>query len=141
MSKKINIVLQNGGSNLVDFENIHLEQISSIFSFSCEIINCSVASFFDQAKFWIIIDLLLDKLKPNGQLMLSLYDTKRLAFLYSNGQVNVSDYLGLMKSINNCISLPEVIDFLGKKQDIVFVDTKRDQLITNITLAKRAKNG
>ena len=46
-----------------------------------------------------------------------------------------------MKSINNCISLPEVIDFLGKKQDIVFVDTKRDQLITNITLAKRAKNG
>lgn len=141
MSKKINIVLQNGGSGLVDFENIHIDQISSVFSFSCDMINCSVASFFDQAKFWVIVDLLLDKLKPNGQLMLSLYDTKRLAFLYSNGQVNVSDYLGLTKSINNCISLPEVISFLSKKQDIVFVDTKRDQLIVNVTLAKSAPNG
>jgi hypothetical protein len=141
MSKKINIVLQNGGSSLVDFENIHIDQISSIFSFSCDMINCSVASFFDQTKFWVIVDLLLDKLKPNGQLMLSLYDTKRLAFLYANGQVNVSDYLGLTKSINNCISLPEVISFLSKKQDIVFVDTKRDQLIVNITLAKSAQNG
>lgn len=141
MSKKINIVLQNGGSGLVDFENIHIDQISSVFSVSCDMINCSVASFFDQAKFWVIVDLLLDKLKPNGQLMLSLYDTKRLAFLYSNGQVNVSDYLGLTKSINNCISLPEVISFLSKKQDIVFVDTKRDQLIVNVTLAKSAPNG
>lgn len=141
MSKNINIVLQNTASNLVDFENIPIEQISSIFSFSCDMINCSIASFFDQTKFWIIIDLLLDKLKPNGQLILSLYDTKRLALLYANGQINVTDYLGLMKTINNCISLPEIINFLHQKEDIVLIDTKRDQIITNVTLAKSAKNG
>lgn len=136
MSKKINIILQNMNSNLVGFENIPIEQISSVYSFSCDIINCSIASFFDQNKFWTIIEILIDKLKPNGQLSLSLYDVKRLASLYANNQVKDTDYLSLMKNINNSISLSDVIEYVSNKKDIILADTKKDQLIMYITLIK-----
>lgn len=136
MSKNINIILQNMNANLVGFENIPIDHISSIYSFSCDIINCSIASFFDHNKFWTIIEILIDKLKPHGQLSISIYDTQRIASLYINNQIQSSDYLGLMKNINNCISLSDFIEFSSKKQDIVLADIKKDNLITNIIIIK-----
>jgi hypothetical protein len=138
MSKNINIILSNTGSNLVGFDNVVIDQIASVYSFSCDIINCSIASFFDHVKFWTIIDLLLDKLKPNGQLVMSLYDTQRIAALYANNQIKNTDYLGLMKNINNCISLSDLVEFVSNKKDIVLADVKKDQLVTNITIIKNS---
>lgn len=137
MSKNINIVLHNTNTNLTGFENIIIDQISSVYSFSCDMVNCSIASFFDHAKFWTIIDILIDKLKPNGQLILSLYDTKRIATLYANNQIKNIEYLGLMKNINNCISLSDMVEFIGKKNELLLSDIKKDQLITNITILKK----
>jgi len=141
MSKNINIVLQNTNSTLAGFENVLIDQISSVYSFSCDIINCSFASFFDHSKFWIIIDILIDKLKPGGQLIINLYDSQRIAALYANNQIKNSDYLALIKNINNCISLSDIIDFISNKKDISLIDTKKDQLITNISIIKNLNNG
>jgi len=51
MSKNINVILQNMNANLIGFENVIIDQISSIYSFSCDTINCSIGSFFDHGKF------------------------------------------------------------------------------------------
>jgi hypothetical protein len=136
MSKNINIVLQNMNVDLVGFENVVIDQIASVYSFSCDIINCSIASFFEHSKFWMIMEILIDKLKPGGQLAISIYDTQRIAALYTNNQIQSSDYLGLMKNINNCISLSDFMEFSSNKKDIVIADIKKDQLITNITIIK-----
>jgi hypothetical protein len=136
MSKNINVILQNMNANLIGFENVIIDQISSIYSFSCDTINCSIGSFFDHGKFWTIIEILIDKLKPNGQLIISLYDTRRIAALYTNNQIQSTDYLGLMKNINNCVSLSDFVEFSSNKKDIILADIKKDQLITNITIIK-----
>ena len=78
MSKNLNIILPGQTMSVDGYSNIEITNLQGIYSYSIDSIICSVTSFLDQNNFWPAIEIMIDKLKPGGQIMLSLYDSKRL---------------------------------------------------------------
>lgn len=137
MSKNLNIILPGQTMNVDGYSNIEITNLQTIYSYSVDFIICSVTSFLDQNNFWLAIETMIDKLKPGGQIMLSLYDSKRLAYLYGSSQIEDKYFIQLIKNINNTKSLSDLNSFLEQKNNINLVEIKKDHIIDYITLSKK----
>jgi hypothetical protein len=137
MSKNLNIILPGQTMNVDGYSNIEITNLQGIYSYSIDSIICSVTSFLDQNNFWPAIDIMIDKLKPGGQIMLSLYDSKRLAYLYGSSQIEDTYFIQLIKNINNTKSLSDLNNFLEQKSNINLVEIKKDHIIDYVTLSKK----
>jgi hypothetical protein len=137
MSKNLNIILPGQTMSVDGYSNIEITNLQGIYSYSIDSIICSVTSFLDQNNFWPAIEIMIDKLKPGGQIMLSLYDSKRLAYLYGSSQIEDTYFIQLIKNINNTKSLSDLNNFLEQKSNINLVEIKKDHIIDYITLSKK----
>jgi hypothetical protein len=137
MSKNLNIILPGQTMSVDGYSNIEITNLQGIYSYSIDSIICSVTSFLDQNNFWPAIDIMIDKLKPGGQIMLSLYDSKRLAYLYGSSQIEDTYFIQLIKNINNTKSLSDLNNFLEQKSNINLVEIKKDHIIDYVTLSKK----
>lgn len=137
MNKNLNVILPGQTTSVDGYTNIEITNLSTIYSYSIDSIICSIASFLDQESFWTAIEIMIDKLKPGGQMMLSLYDSKRLAYLYGSSQIEDKYFIQLIKNINNTKSLSDLNSFLEKKANIILVEIKKDHIIDYITLSKK----
>jgi len=137
MIKNINIVLPEQNMNIEGYTSVPINKLSEIYSYSVDSIICSISSFFNQDNFWTAVEIMIDKLKPNGQIMLSLYDSKRLAYLYGSSQIDDSYFFQLLKNINNTKSISDFAGFLEQKPNLVLIEVKKDHIIDYITLSKK----
>jgi hypothetical protein len=137
MSKNLNIILPGQTMSVDGYSNIEITNLQGIYSYSIDSIICSVTSFLDQNNFWPAIEIMIDKLKPGGQIMLSLYDSKRLAYLYGSSQIEDTYFIQLIKNINNTKSLSDLNNFLEQKSNINLVEIKKDHIIDYVTLSKK----
>lgn len=138
MNKNLNIILPGQAIDLEGYNNLEITNLQTVYSYSIDSIICSIASFLDEENFWPAIEIMLDKLKPGGQLMLSLYDSKRLAYLYGSSQIESKHFTQLLKNINNTNCLSDFHSFLEQKANILLVEVKKDHIIDYITLSKKA---
>lgn len=137
MNKNLNIILPGQTAGLDGYTNLEITNLQTVYSYSVDSIICSIISFLDEENFWPAIDIMIDKLKPGGQLMLSLYDSKRLAYLYGSSQIEDKYFIQLLKNINNTNCLSDFSGFLEQKTNIMLVEIKKDHIIDYITLSKK----
>lgn len=137
MNKNLHIILPGQTAGLDGYTNIEITNIQTIYSYSIDSIVCSIISFLDDENFWPAIDIMIDKLKPGGQLILSLYDSKRLAYLYGSSQIEDRYFIQLLKNINNTHCLSDFSVFLEQKPNVILVEIKKDHIIDYITLSKK----
>lgn len=136
MSKKINLVLGQG--NKIDgLENIDINDLNKIFSCSIDMIYCSILNAFNPDNVNDILTLIIDKLKPQGQLLLIVQNIRGLAEKFLDGAISDQDFFSMVKSINNSTGYKDIITYCMQNQNsIIVTDVKKEELVSFVTLTK-----
>lgn len=137
MNRNINLVAGPGPhQENQGFENITADTIGSLFSCSVDTLTCSVFSLFDYNIAMNALHTMLDKLKPKGQLILSLVNLRQVAKLYANNNIQDKDFFQLIKSVYNNITYDVIINELKNQPNYIISNVKKDNIYVFITINK-----
>lgn len=137
MNRNINLVAGPGPhQESPGFENITADTISSLFSCSVDTFTCSLFSLFDANIAMNALNTMLDKLKPKGQLVLSIVNLKKAAKLYANNNIQDRDFFQLVKNIHNNITYDNIINELKNQPNYMISNIKKDNIYVFITITK-----
>lgn len=136
MNKKINLTISDSANKLDGFDNLHVNELDSVFSCSLDMVYCSIFNIFTNDNAYQALDAILEKLRPGGQLIISVFNIKRLAALYLSGSISDNDFFNNIKSSNNSIQYAEVIKHIISTGSSSIIDVKKDELITFLTVSK-----
>ena len=136
MSKKINITLPNCNETMPGFENLPVNNLDTLYSYSVDVINCEISHIFDAQHYWQMILTMLDKLKPKGCLILRLYNVKNICKLYYIDNIDTNLFLSIMSQIRNTNNIDEFMAFFAERKEAIISEYKNDNIISLITLIK-----
>lgn len=136
MNRKINLI-SNDSQKLDNLENINIQQLNTIFPYSCELIVCKYFNIFEEADAEKALDLLLEKIRPQGQLIIGLIDLTRICNDLLAKKINNTDFFAFIKNIHNHFGLDDIFEYINRYKNINLLDINNNQQYINFaTLSK-----
>jgi hypothetical protein len=135
MNRKVNLV-SNESQNLTGVENIQMSNLDSIFSYSCELLICKNFSLFDVSIAHRALDSLLEKLRPQGQLIVGVLNSRQLCLDYIHKKIDTGGFFSYIKNTYNYLDLDEMIRYLDSISNVVILETQYKDYYNYITITK-----
>lgn len=135
MNRKINLII-NDTQQIKDLENIHVNQLDSVFSYSCELLVCKIFNIFDNTIAKQALNALFDKIKPNGQLIIGTTNYRQLCADYLHKKINNQQFFAYIKATNNDLGIDDMMDLFASVPNASIVETKIDNYHNYITIIK-----
>lgn len=135
MNRKVNLV-SHESQNIKELENIPINNMDSVFSFSCEILVCKNFSIFEEPSSRQALSVLLDKVRPQGQLILGVSNLKSICSDYLNRKIDNETFLKYIRNVRNHIGMDDIIAILESTKNGILVDIKSDNYVDYLTIIK-----
>lgn len=124
--RNFNIVVQNQPITKNNtFTNIEITDIDQIINHSADTIYCSSLENIEISKINDIIQNILNKIKPGGQVIFDIMDVKKYCSEVVSGKLSSHNLLNLLKTHNSCLTPEDIY-------------TKLD--VSNLQIAQVLKN-
>jgi len=136
MNKKINLTINNNSNTIQGFSDLHINELDTLFSCSVDMIYCNIFNVFNNDNAYQILDAIIEKLRPGGQLVINVLNLKRLATLFVSGGLSDTDFFNTVRTSNNSLSYTEMIKHVTKNNVASVIDVKKDNLVTFLTISK-----
>jgi hypothetical protein len=138
MNKKIFLAITTSDNAIAmdGFQTININQLQEIFACSVDVIYCGSFSILPNDTAYNVLSNVLEKIKPNGQLVLNILDTKRICQAYINGNMEEKVFFDYMKQIHNSINYMDIMSYCQSNQKAKVVDLKKNTLVSSITIVK-----
>jgi hypothetical protein len=135
--KKINLILDNEqNSSLNDFQNVNVEQLNTLFPCSVSILYTGNINVVPTEHVQSLLDAIVDKVSPGGQIIFSLVNYKKTCYAYINGGIDENTFFNQIKKINNRINIMDIVQYCQKVQKVSLSETKKNNDIITVTLTK-----
>lgn len=135
MNRKVNLIF-NESQNLNDIENIPMSNLDSIFSYSCELLVCKNFSLFDMSIAHKALDALLEKIRPQGQLIVGVLNNRQLCLDFIHKKIDTETFFGHIKNAYNFLDLDEIIKYIEPISNLVVLETQYKDYYNYITITK-----
>lgn len=135
MNRKINLIVDDA-QKIKELENIHVNQIDSVFSYSCELLLCRAFNIFDNSIAHQALGVLFDKIRPQGQLIIGTINYKQLCTDYINKKIDNAVFFSYIKATNNHIGSDDIIQSMESVPNAMILEVKTDNYINYITITK-----
>jgi|688.fasta_scaffold96036_3 hypothetical protein len=136
MNQKINLI-SSDLQKIDSLENINIQNINNIFPYSCELLVCKYFNIFEEHDAEKALDLLIDKIRPNGQLIIGVASLNKICSDFLSKKINNKDFFDYIKNIHNHIGLDDILEYIDKNNHIDVIDINYDQeYIHFITITK-----
>ena len=137
MNRKINLIY-NDNDKIEGLENVPMSDISQVFPYSCEILVCRHFNIFEQHQSEEAMNALLEKIKPNGQLVIGVVDLSNICEDYINKKIKSTLFFDYIKHCRNPIGVDDVIEYVQLNNQYFIVEIVTQQnYIHFITLSKQ----
>jgi hypothetical protein len=118
-------------------ENINVQNINDIFPYSCELVICKYFNIFDENDANSALAVLLDKIRPHGQLILGVVDLNKICSDLLSKELSNKDFFDYIKNIHNHIGVDDILEYIDNNEVYKVLDINYDQeYISFITLTK-----
>jgi hypothetical protein len=135
--KKINLIIENEQNNtLNDFQNLTIEQLNTIFPCSVSILYTGNINVIPSEHVQSLLDAMVDKVSPGGQIVFGLINYKKTCYAYINGGIDENAFFAQIKKINNRINIVDIAQYCQKTQKINLSEAKKNNDIITVTLTK-----
>lgn len=135
--KKINLIIDSEQNNtLNDFQNLSIEKLNTIFPCSVSILYTGNINIVPHDHVQSLLDAMVDKVSPGGQIIFSLVNYKKTCYSYINGSIDENTFFNQIKKINNRMNIIDVAHYCQKIQKVNLSETKKDNDIITVTLTK-----
>jgi hypothetical protein len=111
---KRNITLYSGTTQQSSEEHISIENIDNVVQFSVDNMFCDCLESIDEKIAGIVLQKMLDKIRPEGYLYLHILDIKTLCVDVLQNHIAFSEFLSMLQNKYNIVTLDVVssnIDF------------------------------
>lgn len=108
MKRNICIVNDNSNNLTSSIESVHISNIQNLINCSVDYIVCYVLEYIDPNQCDATIRLLLEKLRPNGYMLIAFTDFKFLCEKYSKSQLSDKDFLQNALGKTNILSIEKI---------------------------------
>lgn len=136
MNKRINIV-QDTSQSIENFENVNISSVESIFNYSCEILVCQYFSSFDESTCSRALEVLLDKIRPKGQIILGVTNLHDLCLDFVNKKMSNQDFFAHIKNIHNHIETEDIISYAeSSSESFIVTNVSKNNYHNNITIVR-----
>jgi hypothetical protein len=142
MKRYANIVLQNFVFNINGFDNVLFNNIENLVNSSIDVIYCAILNKIPKDLIEPTISELSNKIRPGGEIVFILSDTKTICKLFSEGSMANDEFFSFMNNTQNLFFLPEFENIfdkhLGKDFHILNTELQNNNLIISL---QRINNG
>jgi len=127
---KRNIHLCNIHSKkILDAELIDISAVSSVVNLSVDTVFCDCLESIAEDQFSKIFLEILNKIRPNGYLVLSILDIKKLCGEYLQNIITNQMFLSSIKDKNNFIGIDNIYALIDTKSfQIMKIDTDQNTI-------------
>lgn len=134
MKRNINIIHQNPNIRLNGFESVYINNIDNLVDCSVDNIIYGVIESINKTEAKKVFTQLIQKLRPSGSLIVKFCDIKYLCDNFINNKVSNEDFGNKIKSINNIISLDEILTYIDIKScKISHIARDNDDIVVTVT--------
>lgn len=135
--KKINLIIDSEQNNtLNDFQNINIEQLNSIFPCSVSMLYTGNINSIPHNDVQSLLDAVVDKVSPGGQIIFSLINYKKTCYSYITGSIDENTFFEQIKKINNRMNIMDIVHYCQKIQKVNLSETTKNNDIITVTLTK-----
>lgn len=136
MNRKINLII-NDAQKLEELENIKVQEMGNIFPYSCELLVCKYFNIFEETEASQALSALVEKIRPQGQLILGVIDLYKICNDLINKKINNVTFFDFVKNIHNHFSLDDMLEYADQNKNIYILDINYSQeYITFVTITK-----
>lgn len=108
---------------------VHINNLSSIINYSCDSISIDILEFLQEKDHAQIIKYLLEKLRPNGRLIVTINNAKNIAKNYLESVISSKDFLELFTNKQSLLSIDSIYTFIDFEAfDIANIDVSSTQI-------------
>jgi hypothetical protein len=134
MSRNIYLYNSEIEQNLNGFDNIVLSQLDDIVNYSVDILFYKDINALEADKKIETLNLILQKVRVGGNLVIKFIDSKILSKMYWDNQISPSVFIEKICNNKN-ITTPEEINEILDKDEFTLsrVEHKEDQVLVTIT--------
>lgn len=122
MKRIIYITNDRVANGVPNTESVHIKDIGNIVNCSVDSIICYVLEFVLPQDFENHLKTMLEKLRPNGFLLIAFTDFKFLCSKYASNNISDSDFLQNSLNKTNIVSIDKILNCLSPKYSVSRVD-------------------
>lgn len=135
MNRKVNLIIHES-QNIKDIENLPLNNLDSIYSYSCELLICKNFNIIDNSSAQQALNALFDKIRPQGQLIVGIIDYRQICTDYVHKKIDNQEFFAYIKNIHNYFNIDDIINYSESVSNSSIIEIKKDQYNTYITITK-----
>lgn len=136
MKRTINIFTDTARVHIPNTDSVDISRLGDVISCSIDTIFNYVLEYILPENLNSIMDLLLDRLRPEGNLIIRFANIKKICETYTKNEISDKDFLGFMQNKKNIMSIDRVTSIIKDQ----FVITKIDYLDNHIIMIIQRKS-
>jgi len=122
MKRTINIFTDIARVHIPNTDSVDLSRINDIVNCSTDTIFSYILEYVGPEHLVKIISLLLEKLRPEGNLILRFANIKKICELYVKNEITDKDLLTFVENKKNILSIDQIMSIMNDKFTIVKID-------------------
>jgi len=133
MSRNINLYNSQAEQNLDGFDNIPLSKLDDIVNYSVDILFYREMNSLEPDQKNQILNVMLQKIRTGGSLVLKFVDSKILSKMYWDNQITSQAFMDKISNNKN-ITTPEEINEIVNKDEFTLsrIEHKEEQILVSI---------
>lgn len=135
MNRKINFIIHES-QKLDGVENILIENMDNVYPYSCDLLLCKYFNIFEEKDWSQALETLIEKIRPNGQLVIGVADLYEICSDYLNRQLSNKEFFDLIKNVHNHCGIDDLIEIFNSSKHILILETNNQTYINYITITK-----
>lgn len=130
MKRNINIIAKNYITKIPEFDPLSIENIDNLVECSVDNIVFGCIELIDKDNARAMFNKLCDKLRPKGIIIIKFHDLKSICQSYISSSISNSDFLQILKNLENPLNIDEIITYININSFKVINIIKEEQHIT-----------
>ncbi len=139
MIRKINVIHYKHKESIQGFTDIQISELSSLVNYSIDVMYCSVLNKVEKDKTNYYLDILADKVRHMGQLILVISNIRNLCAAYVNKSIEDKVFFETMKDVSEALTEEQIINYMLGKHNFDIIGMEKNHTMTAITF-QRKKN-
>lgn len=132
MNRTINIVSDIARVQIPNADSIDLSKIDSIINCSIDTIFLYIVEYIKPEHVKHILLSLLEKLRPEGNIIIRFADLKKICELYNKNEITDGEFFAYVQNKNNILSIDFIMTIISDKFVITKIDYIDNHIITII---------
>jgi hypothetical protein len=137
MIRKINLIHHKNKQNIQGFMDVQISDLNTLVNYSIDIMYCSVLNKVEKNKTNQYIDLMSEKIRHGGQIVIVVTNIKKICAAYVSNILSDETFFEMIRDTSESLDPEQIAKYLTSKHNFDLINTEHANYTTCITLQRK----